>query len=193
MMTRTFMWSPVKVESTCWRLWTQQTVKTSPWWSYKLTLWISYIRTAFQLKLLCPPWRVNSWAWRNLVRAYLSKFCQESIVYSVIYNIFFNNNILTDCGFGKQKYLVRLLTYLPGTTIAKITPSAQILYDVGKTAATLDTVLLQVQSFSTCILLYVKIQHTVHVKILLNYYNIYIYIKLHISACLISFLKKKAL
>ncbi|KAI2650148.1 Hydroxylysine kinase [Labeo rohita] len=48
-----------------------------------------------------------------------------------------------DCGFGTQKYLVRLLTYLPGTTVAKITCSPQILYDVGKMAATLDTVLLQ--------------------------------------------------
>uniref|UniRef100_A0A672QQ09 Hydroxylysine kinase n=1 Tax=Sinocyclocheilus grahami TaxID=75366 RepID=A0A672QQ09_SINGR len=44
-----------------------------------------------------------------------------------------------DCGFDLQKYLVRLLTYLPGTTVAKITCSPQILYDVGKMAATLDT------------------------------------------------------
>lgn len=50
-----------------------------------------------------------------------------------------------DCGFGLQKYLVRLLTYLPGTTVAKITCSPQILYDVGKIAATLDTVLLQME------------------------------------------------
>ncbi|XP_051550496.1 hydroxylysine kinase-like [Myxocyprinus asiaticus] len=50
-----------------------------------------------------------------------------------------------DCGFGKQKYMVRLLTYLPGTTIAKITSSPQILYEVGKIAATLDKVLLQME------------------------------------------------
>ncbi|KAG1927245.1 hydroxylysine kinase isoform X2 [Pimephales promelas] len=50
-----------------------------------------------------------------------------------------------DCGFGLQKYLVRLLAYLPGTTIAEITCSPQILYDVGKMAATLDTVLLQME------------------------------------------------
>ncbi|XP_043087849.1 hydroxylysine kinase [Puntigrus tetrazona] len=50
-----------------------------------------------------------------------------------------------DCGFGMQKYLVRLLTYLPGITISKITRSPQILYDVGKMAATLDTVLLQME------------------------------------------------
>ncbi|XP_056615609.1 hydroxylysine kinase isoform X1 [Triplophysa dalaica] len=49
------------------------------------------------------------------------------------------------CGFGKQKYLVRLLTYLSGTTIAKITPSPQILYEVGKMAATLDSILLQME------------------------------------------------
>ncbi|TRZ00004.1 hypothetical protein DNTS_022347 [Danionella cerebrum] len=48
-----------------------------------------------------------------------------------------------DCGFGVKKYLVRLLTYLPGLVIAKISCSPQILYDVGKMAATLDTVLLQ--------------------------------------------------
>lgn len=59
--------------------------------------------------------------------------------------IFFS--AITDCGFGMQKYLVRLLAYLPGTTIAKITSSPQILYDVGKMAATLDTVLLQVKYF----------------------------------------------
>ncbi|KAK7137332.1 hypothetical protein R3I93_017422 [Phoxinus phoxinus] len=50
-----------------------------------------------------------------------------------------------DCGFGMQKYLVRLLAYLPGTTISKITCSPRILYDVGKMAATLDTVLLQLE------------------------------------------------
>ncbi|XP_051980003.1 hydroxylysine kinase [Xyrauchen texanus] len=50
-----------------------------------------------------------------------------------------------DCGYGMQKYLVRLLTYLPGTTIAKITSSPEILYEVGKMAATLDKVLLQME------------------------------------------------
>ncbi|XP_062411965.1 hydroxylysine kinase [Sardina pilchardus] len=43
-----------------------------------------------------------------------------------------------DCGCGLQKYLVRLLTYLPGTTVAKIPPSPHILYQVGKMAATMD-------------------------------------------------------
>ncbi|XDV21980.1 hypothetical protein PO909_026968 [Leuciscus waleckii] len=50
-----------------------------------------------------------------------------------------------DCGFGTQKYLVRLLAYLSGTTISKITCSPQILYDVGKMAATADAVLLQME------------------------------------------------
>ncbi|XP_067271033.1 hydroxylysine kinase [Pseudorasbora parva] len=50
-----------------------------------------------------------------------------------------------DCGFGMQTYVVRLLTFLPGSTIARITCSPQILYDVGKMAATLDTVLLQME------------------------------------------------
>lgn len=67
------------------------------------------------------------------------------IVTKMLINFFFFFGTLTDCGFGLQKYLVRLLTYLPGTTVAKITCSPQILYDVGKMAATLDTVLLQVK------------------------------------------------
>lgn len=75
-------------------------------------------------------------------------FFQNGVLYKqmLFTNVLFFSAI-TDCGFGMQKYLVRLLTYLPGTTIAKITCSPQILYDVGKMAATLDTVLLQVKSF----------------------------------------------
>ncbi|XP_063351649.1 hydroxylysine kinase [Pelmatolapia mariae] len=46
-----------------------------------------------------------------------------------------------DCGFGSQKYLVRLLTYLPGTTISKVPLTPQLLYETGKTAAKMDTVL----------------------------------------------------
>ncbi|XP_030647449.1 hydroxylysine kinase-like [Chanos chanos] len=46
-----------------------------------------------------------------------------------------------DCGFGTQKYLVRLLTYLPGTVVAKVPTSPQVLYEVGKLAARLDKVL----------------------------------------------------
>ncbi|XP_036442850.1 hydroxylysine kinase-like [Colossoma macropomum] len=50
-----------------------------------------------------------------------------------------------DCGFGVQKYLVRLLTFLPGTTIAKVTCTPQLLYKAGRTAATMDTTLLQME------------------------------------------------
>uniref|UniRef100_A0A3Q1IHJ6 Hydroxylysine kinase n=1 Tax=Anabas testudineus TaxID=64144 RepID=A0A3Q1IHJ6_ANATE len=39
-----------------------------------------------------------------------------------------------DCGYGSQKYLVRLLTYLPGTTISKVPLTQQLLYETGKTA-----------------------------------------------------------
>ncbi|KAJ8374259.1 hypothetical protein SKAU_G00048390 [Synaphobranchus kaupii] len=46
-----------------------------------------------------------------------------------------------DCGSGSQKYLVRLLTYLPGTTISKIACSPQMLYQVGRMAATMDIIL----------------------------------------------------
>ncbi|KAL1023332.1 hypothetical protein UPYG_G00039350 [Umbra pygmaea] len=50
-----------------------------------------------------------------------------------------------DCGFGKQKYLVRLLTYLPGTTIAKVPCSPQILYEAGKMAAKMDLALQEME------------------------------------------------
>ncbi|XP_037106163.1 hydroxylysine kinase [Syngnathus acus] len=46
-----------------------------------------------------------------------------------------------DCGYGLQKYLVRLLTYLPGIPIANIPSSPQLLYEVGRTAANMDNVL----------------------------------------------------
>lgn len=42
--------------------------------------------------------------------------------------------------------MVRLLTYLPGTPVAKITTNAQILYEIGRLAASLDKVLLEVSS-----------------------------------------------
>ncbi|XP_041913398.1 hydroxylysine kinase [Alosa sapidissima] len=50
-----------------------------------------------------------------------------------------------DCGCGLQKYLVRLLTYLPGTTVAKIPSSPNILYQVGKMAATMDKVFQEME------------------------------------------------
>ncbi|KAJ8278839.1 hypothetical protein COCON_G00059050 [Conger conger] len=50
-----------------------------------------------------------------------------------------------DCGHGSQKYLVRLLTYLPGTTIAKIPCSPHMLFQVGRTAATMDTILQKME------------------------------------------------
>ncbi|KAM7387955.1 hypothetical protein PAMP_024159 [Pampus punctatissimus] len=46
-----------------------------------------------------------------------------------------------DCGYGCQKYLVRLLTYLPGTTISKVPVTPQLLYKTGKTAARMDKIL----------------------------------------------------
>ncbi|XP_053368463.1 hydroxylysine kinase [Clarias gariepinus] len=47
-----------------------------------------------------------------------------------------------DCGYGQQKYLVRLLTYMPGTPVAKITCTPRLLYEIGKLGAMLDQVLL---------------------------------------------------
>ncbi|KAG9351193.1 hypothetical protein JZ751_025083 [Albula glossodonta] len=52
-----------------------------------------------------------------------------------------------DCGSGTQKYLVRLLTYLPGCTISKVSYTPHILYQVGKQAATMDKVLQERQNF----------------------------------------------
>lgn len=46
-----------------------------------------------------------------------------------------------DCGYGCQNYLVRLLTYLPGTTISKAPLTPQLLYETGKTAARMDQIL----------------------------------------------------
>ncbi|XP_071764168.2 hydroxylysine kinase-like [Centroberyx gerrardi] len=51
-----------------------------------------------------------------------------------------------DCGFGSQTYCVRLMTYLPGTTIAQTPASPQVLYHVGKMAATMDNMLQQMTS-----------------------------------------------
>ncbi|XP_024135123.1 hydroxylysine kinase [Oryzias melastigma] len=50
-----------------------------------------------------------------------------------------------DCGFGLQKYLVRLLTYLPGVTISKVPLLPNLLYETGKMAATMDTVLQKME------------------------------------------------
>ncbi|XP_076007480.1 hydroxylysine kinase-like isoform X1 [Genypterus blacodes] len=50
-----------------------------------------------------------------------------------------------DCGFGCQKYLVRLLTYLPGITISKVPYSPQLLYETGKTAAKMVKVLQEME------------------------------------------------
>lgn len=51
---------------------------------------------------------------------------------------------LTDFGCGYQKYLVILLTFLPGTTISKVPSTPQLLYEAGKTAAKMDTILQNV-------------------------------------------------
>ncbi|XP_076879995.1 hydroxylysine kinase isoform X2 [Brachyhypopomus gauderio] len=50
-----------------------------------------------------------------------------------------------DCGFGVKSYMVRLMTYLPGTVLGKMTCTPQILYETGKIAATVDNVLLQME------------------------------------------------
>ncbi|KAM7011963.1 hydroxylysine kinase-like [Tautogolabrus adspersus] len=52
----------------------------------------------------------------------------------------------TDCGHGAQTYCVRLMTYLPGKTIAQSPVKTQDLYHVGKLVATIDTTLQQLVS-----------------------------------------------
>ncbi|KAI3368692.1 hypothetical protein L3Q82_025685 [Scortum barcoo] len=49
-----------------------------------------------------------------------------------------------DCGYGCQKYVVRLLSYLPGTTISKAPLTPELLYEVGRIAARMDTILQKV-------------------------------------------------
>uniref|UniRef100_H3CCJ8 Hydroxylysine kinase n=1 Tax=Tetraodon nigroviridis TaxID=99883 RepID=H3CCJ8_TETNG len=51
----------------------------------------------------------------------------------------------TDFGCGCQKYLVALLTFLPGTTISKVPSTPQLLYEAGETAARMDKILLNFQ------------------------------------------------
>eukprot|EP00064_Thunnus_orientalis_P007872 superscaffoldBa00000899_g7894 len=51
-----------------------------------------------------------------------------------------------DCGHGAQIYCVRLLTYLPGKTIAESPVTLQDLYYFGKMAATIDNTLQQLVS-----------------------------------------------
>ncbi|XP_029684317.1 hydroxylysine kinase-like isoform X2 [Takifugu rubripes] len=50
-----------------------------------------------------------------------------------------------DFGCGYQKYLVILLTFLPGTTISKVPSTPQLLYEVGRTAARMDKTLQNFQ------------------------------------------------
>ncbi|OXB82028.1 UNVERIFIED_CONTAM: hypothetical protein H355_004111 [Colinus virginianus] len=44
---------------------------------------------------------------------------------------------------GSKKHMVRLLTYLPGTPVAEIAAPTQLLYEIGKLAASLDKALTE--------------------------------------------------
>ncbi|XP_055077509.1 hydroxylysine kinase-like [Periophthalmus magnuspinnatus] len=57
-----------------------------------------------------------------------------------------------DCGFGLQKYLVRLLSYLPGKIISKVPLTPQLLYETGKMAAKIDKVLQKMEHPSISVL-----------------------------------------
>lgn len=50
-----------------------------------------------------------------------------------------------DCGYGCQRYLVRLLTYLPGVTISKVPLTPKLLYETGRTAAKMDEILQKME------------------------------------------------
>lgn len=54
---------------------------------------------------------------------------------------------LLDTGSVTKKYMVRLLTYLPGMTVATISTNPHILYEIGKLAARLDKTLTEVGLF----------------------------------------------
>ncbi|KAJ0065052.1 hypothetical protein NL108_001056 [Boleophthalmus pectinirostris] len=57
-----------------------------------------------------------------------------------------------DCGYGRQKYLVRLLSYLPGKNISKVPLTPQLLYETGKMAAKVDKVLQNMKHPSVSVL-----------------------------------------
>ncbi|MEQ2284933.1 hypothetical protein AMECASPLE_026714 [Ameca splendens] len=50
-----------------------------------------------------------------------------------------------DCGYGCQKYVVRLLNYLPGVTISKVPLTPKLLYEAGRMAARMDEVLQKME------------------------------------------------
>ncbi|XP_035808995.1 hydroxylysine kinase-like [Amphiprion ocellaris] len=52
----------------------------------------------------------------------------------------------TDCGHGRRSYCVRLMSYLPGNTIAETQLTTQDLYHVGKLIARMDKALQQMES-----------------------------------------------
>ncbi|KAM8888160.1 hydroxylysine kinase-like isoform 2-T2 [Synchiropus picturatus] len=58
-----------------------------------------------------------------------------------------------DCGYGPQRYLVRLLTYLPGVMLSTVAVSSQILFEVGKTVAEMDQIFQKVMILSSVPLL----------------------------------------
>ena len=52
---------------------------------------------------------------------------------------------LLDCGYGAQTYCVRLITYLPGKTLAESPGTMQDLYHVGRLIAFMDKALQKVR------------------------------------------------
>ncbi|XP_061883586.1 hydroxylysine kinase-like [Entelurus aequoreus] len=83
------------------------------------------------------------------VQTYAMNFLQEKglptqkVLKTTTGQVMFLEDI--DCGHGLQKFLVRLLTYLPGIQIAKAPLSPELLYDLGQTAARMDLVLKEIE------------------------------------------------
>uniref|UniRef100_H2ZTW0 Hydroxylysine kinase n=1 Tax=Latimeria chalumnae TaxID=7897 RepID=H2ZTW0_LATCH len=50
-----------------------------------------------------------------------------------------------DCGLGNNEYLVRLLTYLPGILVAKISAGPEVWYEIGRMAAQIDKAIQEFQ------------------------------------------------
>ncbi|XP_061739960.1 hydroxylysine kinase-like isoform X2 [Nerophis ophidion] len=83
------------------------------------------------------------------VQTYAMNFLQEKglptqkVLKTITGQVMFLEDI--DCGHGLQKFLVRLLTYLPGIQIAKAPLSPELLHDLGQTAARMDLVLKEME------------------------------------------------
>jgi len=89
---------------------------------------------------------------KSLLSATSDDFCTGIDLFTACTNLIIAHAEVTDClslcclgtGPGHNKYMVRLLTYLPGTPVAKIAANTELFYEIGKLAARLDKALSEV-------------------------------------------------